>query len=377
MGTSIGVWTARAIKILALAAGAPLAVLAAMAIAGTFVVNGWGRLGIALAVVIGVPALIADRLLPDDPDRARGLPTDIFAVAWLGLAFAVFGAGIGVTRSMVQTEAERLARADYPRMARAATWLAGHRAEAAAVAPGELSAEGERDAGATEVADDVAEPEPATGGDDEPEGPMTAARLFARWAPSVITIQTSAGPLAAGGGTGFFIGGDGTAVTNHHVIEGAKDVRVKLKDGRWAEKVELLLDAPEHDIAVLRITPADDVDPTRLGDSDTIAVGDAVISIGNPLGLEHTLTDGLISARRKIGGKKMIQMSAPVSPGNSGGPLFNMRGEVIGVTTAQMRGFGAQNLNLAVPINTVKELLQDSYPDAKVIGGGGPEMGTW
>ena len=203
---------------------------------------------------------------------------------------------------------------------------------------------------------------------------MEPADLFAKWAPSVVTITTG-----SGSGTGFIIASDGTLVTNQHVVKESTSVSVKLKDGTWANDVQLLIKDEKKDLAILRIVSDSPVNPVTMGDSDAITVGERVISIGNPLGLEHTLTDGLISARRKVQGQKMIQMSAPVSPGNSGGPLFNMRGEVIGVTTAIIGGgfSNAQNLNIAVPINEVKALLKDDYPDAKSIGGGGPSMGTW
>jgi S1-C subfamily serine protease len=110
--------------------------------------------------------------------------------------------------------------------------------------------------------------------------------------------------------------------------------------------------------------------PLTLGDSDAVVVGERAISIGNPLGLEHTLTDGLISSRRIYEGKQWIQMSVPVSPGNSGGPLFNMRGEVVGVTTAQIGGgfARAQNLNLAVPVNALKKLIRSEYPQRRKFG---------
>jgi len=88
------------------------------------------------------------------------------------------------------------------------------------------------------------------------------------------------------------------------------------------------------------------------------------------LGLEHTLTDGLISARRLYEGRQWIQISVPISPGNSGGPLFNMRGEVVGINTAQLGGpmARAQNLNLAVPVNELKRLMKPNYPNKRKLG---------
>lgn len=183
-----------------------------------------------------------------------------------------------------------------------------------------------------------------------------------------------------GGGTGFLIDTQGTIATNHHVIGGAQKISIKFLNGAKYQTVELLAEDSSRDLALLRVnldTPTEgkkgEVIPLVLGNSDTVEVGERAISIGNPLGLEHTLTDGLVSARRIYEGKTWIQMSVPVSPGNSGGPLFNMRGEVIGVTTAQvMGGLGgrAQNLNLAVPVNALKNMIQSGFPNRRTFGDG-------
>ena len=157
--------------------------------------------------------------------------------------------------------------------------------------------------------------------------------------------------------------------------------RIKFMNGALYESVELLSDAPALDLALLRVDLAQPLEggapppskPLTLGDSDKVIVGERAISIGNPLGLEHTLTDGLVSARRLYEGRAWIQMSVPVSPGNSGGPLFDMRGAVIGITTQQVLGgaFGrAQNLNLAVPVNELRKLIQPSYPQRRKFGDG-------
>jgi S1-C subfamily serine protease len=121
---------------------------------------------------------------------------------------------------------------------------------------------------------------------------------------------------------------------------------------------------------------APDVEPLELGDSDEVIVGERAIAIGNPLGLEHTLSDGIISARRVFQAKHWIQMSVPISPGNSGGPLFSLRGKVIGVTTAKVGGFFGENLNLAVPANALKQLIKPSYPERRKFGKG-PATSHW
>jgi S1-C subfamily serine protease len=206
----------------------------------------------------------------------------------------------------------------------------------------------------------------------------TPAQLFKENSPSVVTISVNTAH-GTGGGTGFIIDRDGTIATNHHVVGEAASVRVKLHDGTWVDDVELLTSDDKVDLALLQIHTKSSLRPVALGDSDKITVGERVISIGNPLGLEHTITDGLISARRMWEGKPMIQMSAPVSPGNSGGPLFNMRAEVIGVTTAQLGGpwSRAQNLNLAVPVNVLKKQIKPSYPGRKKVGADRSVPNTW
>jgi len=191
----------------------------------------------------------------------------------------------------------------------------------------------------------------------------------------VVTIFVR-GAAGDGGGTGFVIDKNGTIVTNHHVIDEAKNVKIKLFGGASYTDVELLTDDANVDLAILRVDPtkpsegaASEFPAVTLGDSDVIVVGERAVSIGNPLGLEHTLTDGLVSSRRMYEGRAWIQMSVPVSPGNSGGPLFDMHGEVIGITTAQIGSTGrAQNLNLAVPVNELKKLIKADYPSKRKFG---------
>jgi S1-C subfamily serine protease len=207
----------------------------------------------------------------------------------------------------------------------------------------------------------------------------TPAELFKEWAPAVVSIGVKSHD-GEGGGTGFFVDDSGTIATNHHVIGGATQVRVKLFSGKWVEDVELLVEDKSVDLALLKITTTEPLKSTILGDSDAVVVGERIISIGNPLGLEYTLTDGLVSSRRIFEGRPMIQMSVPVSPGNSGGPLFNLRGEAIGVTTLQVAGgfFGrAQNLNMAGPINTLKTMFKKEYPGRRKFGKDDTSKGTW
>jgi len=169
------------------------------------------------------------------------------------------------------------------------------------------------------------------------------------------------------GGSGVVISADGEILTNYHVIEGIRggeaELEVKLSDGR-SFKAKVLGKDKELDIALIRIE-AGHLPFAALGDSDKAKVGEWVVAIGNPLGLDHTVTQGIISAKgrsaRALGGpnglESFLQTDAAINRGNSGGPLLNLRGEVIGINTA-IRADG-QNIGFAVPIDMVKRILRD------------------
>ncbi|HEX4458803.1 MAG TPA: Do family serine endopeptidase [Polyangia bacterium] len=163
-----------------------------------------------------------------------------------------------------------------------------------------------------------------------------------------------------GQGTGFVIHKSGYILTNSHVVEGADDIRVRLSDER--ELSARLIGRDEHtDIALLKIDAGGALDVAPLGNSDDVQIGEWVMAIGNPFGLDHTVTAGIISAkgRRDVrpGGSQtgyydFIQTDASINPGNSGGPLINTRGEVIGINTAM--NAQAQGIGFAIPINMAK-----------------------
>ena len=156
-------------------------------------------------------------------------------------------------------------------------------------------------------------------------------------------------------GSGFFVKPNQIA-TNFHVIEGAAQGTAKLvgKDTRYQIEGIVATDK-KNDLAVLKVT-AYGVTPLSLGDSDTVNIGAKVYVAGNPKGLEGTFSDGFIS-RRESYPKKRLQMTAPISPGSSGGPVLNSRGEVIGISVSVHRALDAQNLNFAIPSNSLKALL--------------------
>lgn len=380
------------VKVVALLVGGPTTFVCFMALLGVFVESGWLRACGALLVMLALPAVLTERLLPkDDPARGRGVPTDVFALSWLAapvLVAVVLGA---MTRGALLREGERDAAAGHDWLARLAMALAG-KADGAVPAKTAPSAAASASAApsASSVAALASEAPAASSSAPAPSAPepppkktqagdLTPAELFKRLAPAVVTITLvdDVGEEISGG-TGFLIDRAGTTVTNHHVIERGRKINVKFMDGALYEDIILLADDAANDLALLRLTlnkpkagkpPV--FEPLKLGSSDAVVVGERAISIGNPLGLDHTVTDGLVSARRMIRGRPWIQMSVPVSPGNSGGPLFNMRGEVIGITTAQIGeslSLRAQNLNIAVPAKILVQHVQASYPEARPFG---------
>lgn len=178
---------------------------------------------------------------------------------------------------------------------------------------------------------------------------MTPKDIFKKWAPSVVTVETDLGH-----GSGFVVG-EGLVATNYHVIEGASRIRIKTKRGTLAKEVEIAEAAPDADLALLSFESTKPLKAVKLGNSKKVREGDRVVAIGSPLGLDHTMSDGIVSAVRIHDSREWIQISVPISPGSSGGPLFDTRGKVVGVTTACF--VEGQNLNLAIPVNDLKALL--------------------
>ena len=184
--------------------------------------------------------------------------------------------------------------------------------------------------------------------------------IVQRESPAIVSIYNldSRGEVR-GTGTGFIVKADGVVITNFHVIEGAHGLLIKLKNGEVYDRIWVMDFDPRRDIAVLK-TQGVQLPTVSLGDSERMEQGDWCVAIGNPKGLEHTVSDGLVSALRVIEGNKMFQISVPISPGSSGGPLYNSRGEVVGITTAALVGEGVQNLNFAVPVKYALPMLEST-----------------
>jgi len=169
----------------------------------------------------------------------------------------------------------------------------------------------------------------------------------------ITTVTNSGGSL----GSGFLTSSDGIIVTNYRVIKGAEGLSVKFsQEKELTTNISVIKTDAVRDIALIKVNTPINATPLPLGDSEQIAIGERVVAIGNPKGLSNTVSDGLVSAVRNVNDMKQIQISVPISPGSSGGALINMRGEVIGITSSGMDQ--AQNLNFAIPINYVKEYLQ-------------------
>ncbi len=208
-------------------------------------------------------------------------------------------------------------------------------------------------------------------------------------APSVVGVETErvvvaaaprdewgflfGGPVqfrAQGEGSGVITDKEGYIVTNYHVIGQADQVRVKLADGRTISRVRIVGVDPLSDLALLKIDEPDLL-PARWGDSDVVEVGDAVLAIGNPFRLAHTVTAGIISAKgrrgiiREIRYEDFLQTDAAINPGNSGGPLVNMQGEVVGINTAIL-GERYQGIGFAIPSRIVKDVYERLKATGKV-----------
>src|ERR1035441_10375271 len=175
------------------------------------------------------------------------------------------------------------------------------------------------------------------------------AEIVAHTRPAVVVVETDEGL-----GSGFIIKPDGIIVTNHHVVANAKEMSVKLQSGEVYRNVYLLSSDPTNDLAFLKIE-AVDLPTIPLGNSNKVQLGDAVLLVGAPQGLEQTVSDGLISGIRLDNGVRVLQTSAAASPGSSGGPLLNRSGEAVGVMSFKL--VDGENLNFTIQINYVRGKL--------------------
>jgi serine protease Do len=191
----------------------------------------------------------------------------------------------------------------------------------------------------------------------------TIIRVAREITPTVVSVSQR-----AGSGSGIIVNRDGVVLTNAHVVGQSRTVEVGLADGRTLTGQVAGVD-PTIDVAVVRVA-AQNLPVAPLGDSDRLQVGQSAIAIGNPLGLERTVTSGVVSAvnrnPRGISLDGLIQTDAAISPGNSGGPLVDSRGQVIGINTAVLAGAGASGLGFAVPINLANDVVRQILETGRI-----------
>lgn len=208
--------------------------------------------------------------------------------------------------------------------------------------------------------------------------PTSLAPLIRAVRSGVVNISTTntasrggLSPASRSLGSGFILSPEGYVITNNHVIEKARQIRVKLADGREFLAAVIGRD-PSTDLALLKLQgDVGELPFNYLGDSDRLEVGDWVVAIGNPFGLDHSVSHGMISAKERAIGvgpfDDFIQTDALINPGNSGGPLFNLQGEVVGVNTAVVSQ--GQGIGFSVPINLVKDLLPNLLVNGRLARG--------
>ena len=193
--------------------------------------------------------------------------------------------------------------------------------------------------------------------------PSPVKELVSKFGEAVVSIETSSGK-----GSGFVINREGFAITNAHVIQGETRISAILYQNvpggltrRRVEDVEIVAINPFFDLALIKLPLPTDLKPSHvvLGNGEDVNTGDSVFAVGNPLGLERSVTQGIVSSRsRNLQGQLYLQTDTAINPGNSGGPLFNQRGEVIGVTSRGARADMADNLGFAIPVSYVKDFLR-------------------
>lgn len=240
-----------------------------------------------------------------------------------------------------------------------------------------------------EISKSMASPTSFGGGFDDPGNPFR--RFFEPrggngWPQAQQGDRT---PTPVGTGSGFVISSDGYIVTNNHVAAEADGLKVTLQDGREFD-AKVIGSDPQTEVALLKID-ATGLPTVELGDSDRVRVGEWVLAVGSPFGLDHTVTSGIVSAQGRsdvgiVDYGDFIQTDAAINPGNSGGPLIDLNGKVIGMNTAILSSSGGNNgIGFAIPINMVKSVVDDLKDDGKVVRGFlgvniqniTPEMSKW
>jgi putative serine protease PepD len=270
---------------------------------------------------------------------------------------------------------------------RAVTALVASAVLGGAVAVGAVAALGGLDGGTTVITDTASASSPGLA--PRSGAAMSVHEIYERAASGVVRVNATSNSTSSSGstnpfgsqgvsalGSGFVIDKTGHIVTNYHVVEGADEVTVSFSN-RDTVKAEIVGTDPSSDLAVLRVqTAASALTPLPLGNSDNVQVGDPVVAIGNPFGLDRTVTAGIVSALQRLITAPnqftidhVIQTDAPINHGNSGGPLISARGQVIGVNTQIETGDSATGnvgIGFSVPSNTVKDVVAQILKTGRV-----------
>lgn len=325
-----------------------------------------------LAVCLVVPLSLAARLIGALAARSPHRPTVTLSVlgAWnLGLLALMLGVFPTRSAEALQAHGDWLPGTSETPVATLSAWLGARVPGAAPVVDGEPG--GEEPAGpegGAEEPDEGKAPEEAAAA--APPPPWTPEQLFAQRADSVVVVHTRqpvdpSHPLAEllrgmgmdaveGQGSGFVVDAEaGLVVTNEHVLSGATEAVVQTRDGRRLGPVRVLRLDAANDLALLELPLGGSLPEAPLADPGAHGVGARTWAIGAPLGLEHSLTEGIVSGHRDVQGTRFLQMQTTIAPGSSGGPLFDDHGRVVGVSTATR----SPGLNLAVQVDHVHELL--------------------
>lgn len=364
-------------KALAIGVGFVITLLSLMAAVGAVTDGLAARIGGAFLGAFGLPVLIALVLKRRDDATKAVLFTDVFAIAWLGFAFLFAFALAGITGGLFAAESARLTEEGIDPAAAFASILSNE-----AGIPGETP---DASADASDASDAAVEAGPAPGptilmmapprSEEELKGDKAAplAERFTRTNQALVTIngRGKRGPL---GGTGFFVDATGTIATSHDSVVDATELQITLASGIVFDQVTLLTDDPARDVALLwvdleNLDAGPDVPkvlPLRLGSAATVPIGERVTEVANPLGLEATLTEGVLIGKRVIEGQPFLQLSFSPSFGDAGAPLLDSRGDVIGFVGAPTDSSRAANL--AIPVEVIRGLLRPSYPDRRRLG---------
>ena len=208
-------------------------------------------------------------------------------------------------------------------------------------------------------------------------GAQDVSSIYRNIGPSVVVIQRyDERKQKTGIGTGFFVSSGGNVMTNHHVLRGAASADIRVSSGKVYPVGNVLAEDPENDLIMVSVQiPAQEVQPLSVRAS-LPAIGERVVVIGSPMGLDQTVSDGIVSAIRELqGSRKIIQITAPISPGSSGSPVVDMKGDVIAVACALLAN--GQNLNFGIPSERISSLSPGSgYPLTQMSRAGSPFTGN-